>query len=253
VNGSANRLAHYLRRRGIGPNVPVGLCVERSPEMIIGILGILKAGGAYVPLDPATPKTRIAYQLADVAAPLLITQESLLGILPDFLGEVCCIDRDQALFADELSTDPESVSEPQHLAYVIYTSGSTGAPKGVAVTHQNIFNYTNYFSERLRTITERGDCALRFALVSTIAADLGNTCLFTSLASGGCLHIISYEVAIDGRRFAEYSARQEIDVLKIVPSHLNALLSSEENAGLLRRQCLILGSEPASDSFLELF
>jgi amino acid adenylation domain-containing protein len=250
LNGRANALGHYLKSRGVGPNVPVALFVERSLEMIIGLLGILKAGGAYVPLDPASPKPRLAYQLADVAAPLVITQERLLNKLPDCGAQVLCLDRDRALFANWPATNPEGLSDPQQLAYVIYTSGSTGAPKGVAVTHQSIFNYTKHVSERLAMMTVPGCAALQFATVSTLAADLGNTCVFTSLASGGCLHILSHEVATDGRQFAEYCSRHEIDVLKIVPSHLNALLSAEEHAALLPRRCLILGGEALSLALL---
>ncbi len=135
LNARANRLAHLLRKCGVGPEVCVGLCLDRTPEVIVGLLAILKAGGAYVPLNHEHPRARLGHQLAETGAPVLLTQEKLLDRLPhDFGGELICLDRDRALFEHEPETNPPVTARGQNLVYVIYTSGSTGVPKGVAVT-----------------------------------------------------------------------------------------------------------------------
>lgn len=241
LNAKANQLAHALIRRGVGPEVLVALCVERSAEMLVGVLGILKAGAAYVPLDPGNSQARLAYEIAHAAAPVIVTQEPLLPLLPDLGGTVLCLDRDRALLDRKPQTDPGRRGSSQHLAYVIYTSGSTGVPKGVAVTHQSAVNYTRDMCRRLGV-----EPGWRFATVSTIGADLGNTVIFASWGSGGCLHVIDYETATDGRLFANYVAQHPIDVLKIVPSHLSALLTSSDGRDILPRKDLILGGEALS-------
>ena len=247
LNGRANQVAHFLLQRGVGPGVKVGLCVDRSLEMIVGLLGILKAGAAYVPLSPEHPKARLLAQLTDVRSPVLLTQEKLLSQLPDFDGEVVCLDRDRAQFESLPITNAMADVSPQHLVYVIYTSGSTGMPKGVAVTHQNLVNYTDFICKRLNLVAND---ALQFGSVSTITADLGNTCIFPSLISGGSLHILSYETATDRARFADYFSRYPIDVLKIVPSHLSSLLNPPSpripGSQSLPRKYLILGGEALS-------
>ncbi|HEU5373875.1 MAG TPA: condensation domain-containing protein, partial [Ktedonobacteraceae bacterium] len=138
LNERANQLAHYLRQLGVGPEVLVGLCVERSVEMIVGLLGILKAGGAYVPLDPSYPKERLAIMLADAQVPVLLTQTTLQASLPAYAGKVICLDVDSQTITQAGTENLDSGTQPEHLAYVIYTSGSTGTPKGVMVTHSNV-------------------------------------------------------------------------------------------------------------------
>ncbi len=241
LNAKANRLAHALIRRGVGPEVLVALCVERSVEMLVGVLGILKAGAAYVPLDPGNSRARLAYEIAHADAPVIVTQERLLALLPEFRGIVLCLDRDRVLLDGEPQTDPGRKDASQHLAYVIYTSGSTGVPKGVAVTHQSAVNYTRDMCDRLGV-----EPGWHFATVSTIGADLGNTVIFTSWGSGGCLHVIDYATSTDGDRFVNYVAQHPIDVLKIVPSHLSALLNSSDDRNMLPRKHLILGGEALS-------
>lgn len=248
LNKRANQLAHHLKRLGVGPDTAVGLLVDRSVEMIIGLLGILKAGGAYVPLNGEHPRARLEHQLRDVGAAAVVTQEKLLNQVPEFGGAVLCLDRDRALLEREPDQNPEQTAGPENLVYVIYTSGSTGVPKGVGVTHRNLVNYTRFICERLRLDQTNG--GLRFATVTTISADLGNTSIFPSLASGGCLHLVSYDVATDGQQMASYMQRHEVDVLKIVPSHLAALLgSAEATAGVegaravLPRKVLVVGGE----------
>jgi len=244
LNDRANQIAHFLRKRGVKSNVAVGLCLERSAEMIVGLLGILKAGGCYVPLVPDNPKARLAHQLSITGAPVVITEEKLLDRLPEFSGEVVCLDRDRGLLEKEPSSNPHHVNHPEDLVYVIYTSGSTGVPKGVAVRHSNLVNYSHFICQRLEL--EKHPEGLNFATVSTISADLGNTCIFPSLISGGRLHVIGFEMAMAANLFSNYAAQHPIDVLKITPSHLSSLLNSETAGGVLPRKYLVLGGEASS-------
>jgi aspartate racemase len=138
LNERANRLAGFLSKRGVGPEVLVGLCVERSLEMVVGLLGILKAGGAYVPLDPAYPKERLAFMLEDTGAPVVLTQESLSESLPEGQFERVRLDADWPEIARESAENPPSEATAENLAYVIYTSGSTGTPKGVSIRHRSV-------------------------------------------------------------------------------------------------------------------
>ncbi len=249
LNARANQLAHLLRKRGVTANVAVGLCVERSTEMIVGLLGILKAGGCYVPLIPDSPKARMSHQLQESAALVVITETAFLGHLPEFAGEIVCLDRDGDLLDKEAIHNPEQGSSPDDLVYVIYTSGSTGTPKGVAVQHSNLVNYANFVC-RLLDVEQHPD-GLAFATVSTISADLGNTSIFPALISGGCLHILEQETAMAANLFAAYTAVHPIDVLKITPSHMTTLLSVAEGQYTLPLKYLILGGEPSSWDLVE--
>ncbi len=246
LNEQANRLAHYLRSLGVGPDSLVGLCLERSAEMMVAMLGILKAGGAYVPLNADNPKPRLAQQLAGAVA--LITESKLAAQMPEFSGQTLCIDRDQARWAQQPSSNPANQTNPDHLVYVIYTSGSTGVPKGVAVRHRNLVNYAHFITQRLEL--ERFPEGLHFATVSTLGADLGNTCIFPALISGGCVHVISYEVSTDSQRFSDYCRRHPVDVLKIVPSHLQALLGPADAGSVLPRKYLITGGESLTEKLI---
>ena len=241
LNARANRLAHLLCGRGLMPNACVGICSRRSAEAIIALLGILKAGGAYVPLNPEHPTARLKLQLAESNASFLITNDGAADKSLDFDGEIIDLERDLELLLAKPDTNPSSIATPANLVYVIYTSGSSGVPKGVAVSHQALVNYTQFI---LRCLHVKEP--LHFATVSTITADLGNTCIFPALASGGCLHLISYDVAMEGALFSKYIAQRPIDVLKIVPSHLNALLGAEPSGDVLPRKYLILGGEALS-------
>lgn len=244
LNSRANQLAHFLRKNGVGANAAVGLCVERSAEMIIGLLGILKAGGCYVPLVPDNPKARLAHQLSETQAPVVLTQQKLLQNLPEFQGKMICLDRDAALFEREPRINPKSVNSSEDLVYVIYTSGSTGVPKGVAVRHRNLVNYSHFIRRRLQL--EHPTQGFHCATVSTISADLGNTCIFPALISGGCVHVIGFEVAMAANLFAAYTAKHPIDVLKITPSHLSTLLNAPEGKAILPKKHLVLGGEASS-------
>jgi len=140
LNQRANQLAHYLQTLGVRPNVLVGLCMERSLDMVVGLLGILKAGGAYVPLDPSYPPDRLAFMVEDAQAPVLITQQHLVSRLPAQQARVICLDADAGVLAQQSPTDPISAVTADDLVYIIYTSGSTGRPKGVQITHGSLLN-----------------------------------------------------------------------------------------------------------------
>jgi amino acid adenylation domain-containing protein len=243
LNRRANQLAHHLRARGVRAGSCVPLCLARSAEMIVALLGIMKAGAAYVPLLPESPRLRLAHQLADTEAPVVVTTDALAGLLPDGARPLC-LDRDAAALAAAEADNPALRLDPRALCYVIYTSGSTGTPKGVAVRHENLANYTAFLSGLLRLADHDAAGGLAFATVSTLAADLGNSCIFPALASGGCLHVISHDVAMDGQLFAETARRRPLDVLKITPSHLGALLAGG-GADVLPRRVLITGGEAA--------
>jgi amino acid adenylation domain-containing protein len=246
LNRQANRLAHHLRALGVGPDMPVGLCLERSPDLIVGLLGILKAGGAYLPLDPVLPAERRAWMLSDSGARLLVSRQGLLDLdVPDV--QTVLLDRDEARIAAQSEIDLDNRVGGEHLAYVIYTSGSTGRPKGVCIEHRNLLNYVQGVMERLDL-----PAGAHFATVSTIAADLGNTALFPALCGGGCLHVMSRERAQDPTLWREYLEKYPIDCLKIVPSHLAALLGTGDvSAAMLPGQVLVLGGEASGWELVE--
>lgn len=245
LNRKANQLAHYLQTLGVKPEVLVGLCVERTLEMIIGLLGILKAGGAYLPLDPALPQSGFACRLQDAQVPVLLTQQGLVDI-PTDVSQIVRLDTDWDIIAQHSDENPTSEVTTENLLYVLFTSGSTGKPKGVAIEHRQLLNYLNGITDRLNL-----SATANFATVSTLAADLGNTVIFSSLCTGGCLHVLSAECSTDSAALAKYCRRYPIDCLKIVPSHLATLLASAPSESILPRQRLILGGEAASWKLIE--
>ncbi|MDW0358489.1 amino acid adenylation domain-containing protein [Halomonas venusta] len=242
LDAQAQRLAAALREQGVGPEVRIAIHAERSCEYVLGILAVLKAGGAFVPLDPQLPSERLAYQLADSGARLLLSSTAC-----DWSGGVPLM---ALAFADDIPASVEHelpVIHPQQTAYVIYTSGSTGKPKGVAVSHGALANYVQSVLEALAL----PEGARNMAMVSTVAADLGHTVLFGALCTGRTSHLISPECAFDPDAFAAYMREQQVDVLKIVPSHLRALLSAANPADVLPHECLILGGEATDWALLE--
>jgi amino acid adenylation domain-containing protein len=242
LDNKTNQLANHLISLGVKSEVIVALCVERSVDLIVGILGILKAGGAYLPLDPTLPSEALTFRLEDSQASILLTQKHLINKLPQHQTPVVCIDSDIPL-----SSTSFPISSPHNLVYVIYTSGSTGKPKGVAVEHRQLLNYINGILKQINL--PKGSS---FATVSTFAADLGNTAIFAALCTGGCLHIISQERATNSEALADYCSHHAIDCLKIVPSHLNALLTYSHPKQILPKKCLILGGEAASWDLINL-
>lgn len=182
LNQRANQLARYLQRGGVGPEVLVGLCMERSLEMVVGLLGILKAGGAYVPLDPTYPKERLAFLVQDAQPSVLLTQERLLPRLPEHTTQVICLDTRWAVLSDEGTGNIGGEVRPDNLVYVIYTSGSTGTPKGILIRHQSLVNYALYACDRYGI--RSGERVLQFA---SINFDTSAEEIYPCLISGATL------------------------------------------------------------------
>ncbi|MCC9311438.1 amino acid adenylation domain-containing protein [Kitasatospora sp. RB6PN24] len=243
----ANRLAHYLRLQGVGAESVVGLCLPRGVEMIVGILAVWKAGAGYLPLDPGQAVERTGFTVKDSRAQLVLTTDEVLEDLPSVGVRLVAVDG--AMVATQLAaapvTAPGVAVAPGALAYVIYTSGSTGRPKGVAVTHSALVNYVSSVPGRV------GFGAGRYALLQAQATDLGNTVVFAALASGGELHILDEEAVTDPQAVAEYVRANEIDFLKIVPSHLAALGAAGGLERVLPGRSLVLGGEAAPPALVE--
>ncbi|HEX7239255.1 MAG TPA: condensation domain-containing protein, partial [Longimicrobiaceae bacterium] len=202
LNERANRLAHHLRGLGVGPEVRVAVCVERSLEMVVGLLGILKTGGAYVPLDPAYPAERLEYMLADSGVKVLLTEERLRGALPEFGGVVVRLDADAPAIARHPDTALPVDVGPSGLAYVIYTSGSTGRPKGVMVPHAGVASFLR--SMRRAPGLDAGDVLVA---VTTLSFDIAALELFLPLTTGARLVVATREQASDGIALAELMER----------------------------------------------
>ena len=243
LNERANQLAHHLRNKGVSEDTLVPICIDRSAEMIIGIMGILKAGGAYVPIDIEFPKERIFYMLEDSAAALIVTGRDTNINFPVGL-DIIKIDGNSDFISNQSIENLQFKVHPRHLAYVIYTSGSTGKPKGVMIEHRNLVDYLFGLKQK----TQIDQCK-SFALVSTIATDLGNTVLFSSLVFGGSLHLFSKETVSNIENLHQYFGEHKIDCLKIVPSHWKAL--SVDRYLLLPAKLLIFGGETLESEVAE--
>ncbi|HEU5179227.1 MAG TPA: amino acid adenylation domain-containing protein [Candidatus Polarisedimenticolia bacterium] len=238
LNERASRLALRLRKLGIGPERRVAILLDRSIESVVALLAVLKAGGAYVPLETGQPEARLRWVIEDCGAALVLTNSRLAERLAGIGAPLVSIDGDQLGASREPASRPALDATSANLAYVIYTSGSTGRPKGVGIEHRQIAGYVTAAIERL----EIGS-GWRFGLVSTLAADLGNTALFPCLATGGCLHLLPADLSFDAEGAADYFERFPVDCLKIVPSHLQALLGASRPARIMPRRLLVLGGE----------
>src|ERR1700677_1134463 len=194
LNERANQLAHYLREAGVGAEVRVGLCVERSAEMVVGLLGILKAGGAYVPLDPQYPAERLSFMLQDAGIEVLLTQSMLMGRLPQTRTRLIQLDRDWPLIAQYRRGNPPAAVDGENAAYVIYTSGSTGTPKGVAVVHDAVINMLGSMVDFLKF----GSRDALFS-VTSLSFDIAALELFVPLIQGAVVFITRPEVVRDAR------------------------------------------------------
>ncbi|MEP0857574.1 amino acid adenylation domain-containing protein [Trichocoleus sp. DQ-U1] len=243
LNARANHLAHYLRSLGVGPEVLVGICVERSLEMVIGLLGILKAGGAYVPLDPEYPKERLAFMLEDSSVPVLLTQQKLVEKLPPNSARVICLDSDWEEISFHSQNNPLSEVQPENLAYVIYTSGSTGKPKGVLIEHKSLVNYTTVAIAEYE-ISKR-DRILQF---SSISFDVSAEEIYSSLTSGATL-VLRTDTMLDSFEvFLHKCQNWEITVLAVPTAYwheLTAFLSQKTLALPPSLRLVIIGGEKA--------
>jgi amino acid adenylation domain-containing protein len=221
LNARANGLANYLRSIGVGAGVAVGVCVDRSVEMVIGLLGILKAGGAYVPLDPAYPRERLRYLVEDSGAAVIVTLSSLVGHVPKLGGKVVCLDTGAGTIDRCGDADPLVAVGEADLAYVIYTSGSTGEPKGVEVTHGGVVNYVTSIN-RILGIDERDV----FMAVTTLSFDICGFDLFSPLSAGGKILLIDRETCVDGLRLRQELERSDATVLQATPSAWRLLVDA---------------------------
>ncbi|MDB4894620.1 MAG: non-ribosomal peptide synthetase, partial [Firmicutes bacterium] len=221
LNRRANRLAHYLRKQGVGPDVLVGICVERSLAMLVGLLGILKAGGGYLPLDPAYPQERLAFMMADARIPVLLTQQRLVAALPAHGAQVVCLDADWAEIAREPEGNPDSGVGAGNLAYVIYTSGSTGKPKGVQVEHRSVVNLLTAMRQE-PGLTE-ADVVVG---LTPISFDIAVLEMFLPLTVGASVVIASREAAADGTRLSLLIKDCEATLLQATPATWRLLLEA---------------------------
>ncbi|HVQ39886.1 MAG TPA: amino acid adenylation domain-containing protein, partial [Pyrinomonadaceae bacterium] len=225
LNRRANQLAHHLRTLGVGTESLVGLCVERNVELVIGVLAILKAGGAYLPLDPEYPAARLGFMLEDAGVRVVLTQQSLLAVLPQYAAPRVLLDDEQAEWREGPDSSIEVPVERENAAYVIYTSGSTGKPKGVVVTHHNV--------ERLLAATEQhfGFTADDvWTLFHSFAFDFSVWEIWGALAYGGRLVVVPYWVSRTPASFYELLLAEQVTILNQTPSAFRQLQQAVEEA-----------------------
>ncbi|HXA86026.1 MAG TPA: amino acid adenylation domain-containing protein, partial [Candidatus Dormibacteraeota bacterium] len=239
LNQIANQLARHLRGMGIGPEVRVGICMERSEKMVIALLAVLKAGGAYVPLDPSYPEERLQYMAEDAAIPILLTDSKSTVTGLSSTARVVTLDDEWETIRSYETDNLTKLNSVGNLAYVLYTSGSTGQPKGVAIEHRQIVNYSYALLDRT------GLAACSFALVQPLAVDSSLTALYPPLFSGGWVFIVPREWSLDSTRMTEFFRVHEVGGLKIAPSHLAALHGNDASqvASIMPREALIIGGE----------
>jgi amino acid adenylation domain-containing protein len=222
LNQQANQIAHYLRKLGVEPEVLVGICMERSPLMLVGLLGILKAGGAYVPLDPAYPRARCCFMLEDAKVSVLLTQEKLVASLPEYKGRVICLDGGWKEIARENHRNPTNETTPENLAYAIYTSGSTGQPKGVEILHRALVNFLSAMG------LSPGLCQTDILLsVTTLSFDIAALELYLPLIVGARSVIVSRDIATDGTQLLERLIGSGATVMQATPATWRLLLAAE--------------------------
>ncbi len=221
LNERANQLAHYLRERGVGPDTMVAMCLHRSAQLIVALMGILKAGGAYVPLDPGYPEGRLELMMADSGAPLLITEKSLANKVAAPTDSIICIDE----IGDELSqrslANPEPITQPEDLAYVIYTSGSTGKPKGVLVPHRSV---VNLLASVRRTPGMTSDDVV--LAITTVSFDIAVSEVILPLTVGAKMVLVSRETASDGTRLLKTIRDEKVTFIDATPATWRLLLAA---------------------------
>ena len=236
LDAHSNRLAHHLRELGVGPETVVGLCVERSLEMVVGLIGILKAGGTYLPLDPSYPPERLAFMLADAQARVLLTQAALVERLPAQAATIVRLDVDAPAIAQQPTIAPSIALHPQNSAYIIYTSGSTGTPKGVVVDHASLAN-------KILTLGENFGAGpgFRMALLSSPAFDPSIDQATLPLVHGSTIVVISDAIRESPLHFWDQVARNEVNLLNCTPSFFASVIRhAPENLSL---DHLALGGE----------
>nr|BFE97817.1 hypothetical protein GCM10020185_83530 [Pseudomonas brassicacearum subsp. brassicacearum] len=244
LQARSSQLARYLRAQGVGREDRVALYLDRSSQMVLAMLAVLKSGAAFIPLDVHQPAQR-SLAILQQAQPVLVLSGSA-GSAPALPGIGSLDLRDEATWQQAPTTPVDVEIQSQDAAYVLFTSGSTGTPKGVIVEHRQLASYVASVSRRLALAPGE-----RSAVVTSLAADLGYTLLFPALLSGGELHLLDKETAMDAQAWAAWQAQYPIDHLKIVPSLLDAWLIHAQSAAVLPRKQLILGGESCSRRLLQ--
>jgi amino acid adenylation domain-containing protein len=241
LNSCANQLAHYLKSLGIKPDTLVGICVERSIEMVVGLLGILKAGGAYVPLDPEYPTERLAFMLEDAEVSILLTQQRLIDRLPEHQAKFICLDEAWEQIAQNNQDNPTSEVKAFHLANLIYTSGSTGKPKGVMVEHKGLCNLAQ---AQIQTFGLTSDSrVLQFA---SFSFDASISEILMALGSGARLYLGTKDSLLPGKPLIEQLSDRSITHITLPPSALAVMPGSE----LPALQTIIVAGEASSSELI---
>ncbi len=241
LNEQANQLAHYLRKQGVGPEVRVGICLERSLELLIAVYGVLKAGGAYVPLEPTYPGERLAFMLSDAQVQVLLTTRSLLSRLPDSNAQVICLDADRDYIAQEDTRNLSSRVRGDNLIYVIYTSGSTGQPKGAMNTQAGVRNRILWMQDTYRLAADD-----RVLFKTPVSFDVSAWELFWPLTAGACLVIARPEGQRDSAYLARTIVSECITTVHFVPSMLQLFLDQPEAVDCVSLRRVICSGEPLS-------
>ncbi|MDH3637083.1 MAG: amino acid adenylation domain-containing protein [Gammaproteobacteria bacterium] len=234
----SSQLARFLLARGVGAAHRIGIYMDRCLELPVAVMGVLKAGAAYVPLDTRMPRKRLEHILSETEALAVLTQGRLADQIPDLGVEIIAVDRDWEEVGRLPGSDPGVRIEPGSLMYVMYTSGSTGRPKGVEVEHCQVLNYIDGIIQRL----ELGP-HWSYAMAQPLAVDSSVTVFFPSLCTGGVLHLLTEDAALDSTAMEAYLSENQIDVLKIAPTHL-AALQFNGRFKVMPRRCLVVGGEP---------
>ena len=217
----ANQLANHLIKLGASPDGLVGICLERSLEMVVGLLGILKSGAAYVPLDPAYPRDRIAFMLENAEVPLLLTQAQLRESLPNTASGAVLIDSDWPEIAKQSQSSPALTLNPENRAYVIYTSGSTGKPKGVEIPHRAVVNFLTTMAERPGMTASD-----RLLAVTTLSFDIAGLEIYLPLTQGASVEIVSRDVSTDAHQLLEKLAGSGTTVMQATPATWRMLMEA---------------------------
>ena len=239
LNRQANQLAHYLKTLKVGAEVLVGICVERSLFLPVGLLGILKAGAAYIPLDPAYPQDRKAFMIEDAQLPVILTEYDFLPVLPQHNAKVVCLDTDWETIAKSPKENPQSEVTPDNLAYTIYTSGSTGQPKGVQIRHRGVVNLLTTMSQAPGLIAQ--DVWLA---ISTISFDIASVEIFLPLTVGAGIVLVRQEIASDAAQLLKAIASSGATVMQATPATWRMLLAAGwQGASTLK---IICGGEAMS-------
>ncbi|HEU0053493.1 MAG TPA: AMP-binding protein, partial [Longimicrobium sp.] len=238
LNRRANRLAHHLRGLGVGPDVRVGICVEREPELVVAVLGVLKSGGAYVPLDPGYPRDRLLDMVEDCAPVALLTHGSLAGRLAGLNLPLVSLDEDAAWWVTQPETNPErGALSPEHLTYVIYTSGSTGRPKGVEMIHRGASNLLHWYLDATR-LTER-DAVL---VVTSFSFHLTQRNLLAPLFVGGRVHLA--REPFEPSRLTAQIVASGITMMNLTPTGFQALVEADGGKAIGGLRIVVFGGEP---------